>query len=131
MKWKYHVAHDWESPSQRSAWEDVYLMPDEPGFKGDSVWFSVYAADLEDPKANLSAEGRARLAADGYWVDGTDLVVRGRDLARDEIVKWAELWLKQNGFAVDGLVEGTLDDFQGTNEHAKMIDLLRTTLGEE
>jgi hypothetical protein len=41
VRWKYHLPHTWNSPEDRTVWEDVYLMPEDGSMKGKSIWFTL------------------------------------------------------------------------------------------
>ncbi len=43
MKWKYFIPHTWDSPTSRQTWAEVWLLPDDPNYRGDSVWLTIDA----------------------------------------------------------------------------------------
>jgi hypothetical protein len=45
MKWLYRAAHVWDG--DRTEWEDIYLRPDDPSHRGDSIWLTVDAIGEE------------------------------------------------------------------------------------
>ena len=48
MNWKYYCPRTWDEP--RQVWEDVYLLPDDPSYKGEAIHLTVDAfGDAQNP----------------------------------------------------------------------------------
>jgi hypothetical protein len=58
------------------------------------------------------------------------MTVRGTAFTKSEFLKWVRVWLEENDFEVDELLEAPLEDFEGTNQHARMVAGLRSTVEE-
>lgn len=124
MKWKYYIPHSWHK--ERYTWEDFYLIPCDPSYRGDSIWLTIdVLGDVNSTSAALGVEDFERLEKElegrDYLIKGTDMTVRGRAFTKSEFLKWAKVWLEENGFEVDELVEAPLEDFEGTNQHARTV----------
>ncbi len=134
MDWKYHMPHVWRTP--RVEWEDVWLMPAKPGYTGPSVWLTVDA--LGDPtdttrspeKAELYEEALRKLGDLDYHIKDADMIVRAKDFSKSELLDWIRICLKAKGFEVDRLIEGTREEFYGTNQQADMIAEITRGLAE-
>lgn len=129
MKWKYYIPHAWDEP--RESWEDFYLLPCDPSYRGDSIWLTIDALDdVNGTTAVLDTEDFHRLEKEmegkDYVVHGTDMIVRGEAFTKREFLKWVKVWLEENGFEVDELVEAPFEDFEGTNQHARTVAGLRS-----
>ena len=120
MKWKYYIPHEWK-PDERQTWEDVWLLPDDRNYHGESIWLTIDS--LTSAVEYLSEEQiqKAAVQAECFYINGTDMLVGVEGFSRDEILNWAIVWLKESGFRVTGLIEGTLEEFLGTNGEAIAI----------
>jgi hypothetical protein len=111
-------------------WEDVYLLPAAPDYRGGSLWVTIDAlGDPSDPmhgpdRQAFQQEALRKLKTDDYWIDGGEMIIRARDFNHEELLRWVRVWLEQQGLAVSKLVEAPRDIFSGTNEHARAIDRL-------
>lgn len=126
MKWKYYIPHIWES--ERTTWEDVYLLPDYPGYDGNSIWLTVDAIlgllankDLDDEEKATLSERCQQMGERQYVIDEADMTVKAEDFSKEELLGWVRVWLEESGFEVKELVEGTLEDFEDSNEHVKAV----------
>jgi hypothetical protein len=133
MNWKYFIPHVWDKP--RQSWEDFYLLPCDPSYGGDSIWLTIDAlGDVNRTTAVLDAEDFERLEKEmegkDYVIHGADMTVRGEAFNKSEFLKWVKVWLEENGFEVDELVEAPFEDFEGTNKHARIVAGLRSTVDE-
>jgi hypothetical protein len=123
MNWRFFFAHDWTE--DRSSWENVYLLPDDPNHQRDSFCVTV---DAIGPGGNAcySAEENAaaceRLRDGPYHIDGQKMIVRGEDYSKEELLAWVRLWLEAAGFSVGQLVEGSYEEFRGTNWHSRLVE---------
>lgn len=135
MKWKYLIPHYWESPEDRTIWEDVYLMPEDGGSNGKSYWFTLDA--LGSPAGGLPngdevfesidvvRERNLRFLGDrDYLITETfDVLIRAEDFNQQELLEWARVFIRdQFGDQEPILVEGTFTGFAGSNKHASEID---------
>ena len=129
MNWKYYIPHSWNSP--RAVWEDVWLLPCDPDYKGESIWLTVDAlGDASDPthgseRPEFQKEALEKLGQNDYWIEAGDMIVRARDFSKEELLEWVKTWLRETGFKVTALVEASIEEFAETNEQAKMIMSLR------
>ncbi|MGO9569300.1 MAG: hypothetical protein ACLP5H_17325 [Desulfomonilaceae bacterium] len=133
MKWKYYIPHVWDKP--RQSWEDFYLLPCDPSYRGDSIWLTIDAlGDGQSRGAMFQGEDFKRLEKElegrDYIINGTDMVVKGWAFTKHEFLKWVKVWLEENGFDVDELVEAPLEDFEGTNQHARTVATCNSMVDE-
>jgi hypothetical protein len=145
MRWKYYIPHTWESPEERTTWEDVYLMVEAGATVRDSLWLTIDAGISDEHVEEAAEEWREQLAesehADrmGRWLQvgdreflvtpDVDMWIRQEDFDMHELLDWVRTFL--TGFFGDPepvLVEGTFEEFAGTNQHAQTIDALGDAL---
>jgi hypothetical protein len=123
MNWKYHIPHMWDD--DRQVWEDFYLLPCHPNYSGESFWLTILALGDGSERFLIRGETFERklkeLEGKAYIINGTDMVVRGMGFSKVEFLKWVKVWLEENGFDVEELVEAPLEDFAGTNQHAREV----------
>lgn len=135
MNWKYHIPHTWESP--RGVWEDVWLLPDDPNYKGESIWLTIDAfGDVSDPdygseRADFQKEALKRLGDKQYWIGSGEMIVRATDFTKDELLHWVKVWLEETGFIVSSLREAPIEEFADTNEQARIIMTLHDKYGSD
>jgi hypothetical protein len=140
MKWLYYVPHVWESPSDRTVWEDVYIMLAD-SLRDRSIWLTVAGLDswiegVDDP-AYYETEGDARRRRNFQLLDGhicyispvQSMLVDAKDFDLEELLDWTRLYicLTFNDPAPE-LVPGTHDDFAGSNRHAKITGTIARML---
>jgi hypothetical protein len=120
MRWKYYTPAVCK-PDERKTWEDVWLLPDDETYHGASIWLTIDS--LTSAVEYLSEEEiqSPEVEAGGFHIDGTDMLVSVKDFSREEILNWAKVWLSESGFSVTELIEGTFEEFQGTNAEARAI----------
>ena len=129
MKWKYHIPHEWDTP--RTVGEDVWLLPDDPDYKGNSIWLTIDAlGDSSDPshgseREEFQKEALEKLGNKEFWIDNADMIIRVRDFNKEELLVWVKVWLTENGFTVSDLIEAPFKEFAETNDHAKLIEQLK------
>jgi hypothetical protein len=149
MKWKYYIPHVWESPQDRTCWEDVYLMPEDGSSKGESYWFTLnalpfgaagidgeYPDDPDDPfggfaGSRLVREMNLQLLGDrDYFITPLlDMVARVEDFNMHELLDWTKVFIKDRfGDADPELIKGKFEDFAGTNNHASEIGRIQEAL---
>jgi hypothetical protein len=145
MRWKYYVPHTWDSPEDRTTWEDVYLTLEAGAAESDSLWLTVDAGMTDQDVEEAAEEWSERLAdsdhADlmGRWLQvgdrefivtpDVDMWIRQEDFDMHELLDWVTTFL--TGFLGDPdpvLVEATFEDFAGTNEHARDISAMGDSL---
>jgi hypothetical protein len=133
MKWKYHIPHAWDPATQRMGWAEVWLLPDDPGYNGGSIWLTIDALsggpDDVEP-AEFRREALQKLGDQDVWVKGSDMIVRVENFDRQEFLQWAKVWLEYTGLKVSELVEAPFEDFAGTNNMARVIKEIRKNYPE-
>jgi hypothetical protein len=149
MNWKYYIPHVWESPEQRTIWEDVWLLPEDVSNDGKSYWFTLnalsssaagidreYTHDPDDPLCGFAGSERYRevnvrlLGDKDYFITPLlDMVARVDDFNLSELLDWTTVFIKDHfGDPAPSLVEGSYEDFAGTNKHANEIGRIREGL---
>ncbi|HKR61552.1 MAG TPA: hypothetical protein VJS64_17830 [Pyrinomonadaceae bacterium] len=120
MKWKYYIPAEWK-PGKRQTWEDVWLLPDDKTYHGESIWLTIDS--LTSAVEYLSEEEikSPEVNAGEFHINGTDMLVGVKDFSREEILNWTKVWLSESGFSVTELIEGTFEEFEGTNDEARAI----------
>ena len=180
MRWKYYIPHRWESPDDRTTWEDVWLMPLEggPELQGVSLWFTLDAILAEVPpelqawldgieeQLEQNPELRKRLSLDEEGVESgesepepgeateeglaeapewrrigeleyrvrpnLDMEIKTEDFNQHELLLWVKVFLVEHiGDPAPTLVEGTYEDFEGTNQQARNLDELGRRILEQ
>jgi hypothetical protein len=58
------------------------------------------------------------------------MVVNADNFSKDELLEYARIWLSEKGFTDVQLIEGTYEEFQGSNEDAKAIEIAKKRLNE-
>ena len=139
MEWKYYIVHTWKKPSDRHVWEDVYLMPIKGWKQGEkkvSVWLTVDALGKPPPEEELDElkeyqEDLEKLGKREYVIDRKtcDMLVRTVDFNMEELLNYAKTFIEEifNDHEIV-LVEGTFDDFRGTNENIIFLEELFNTI---
>jgi hypothetical protein len=131
MNWKYYIPHVWDAP--RTVWGDVWLLPCDPNYKGESIWLTVDAlGDVSEPthgseRAEFQKQALERLGQSDYWIEAGDMIVRAKDFSKEELLEWVKTWLTATGFKVTALVEAPMEEFAETNQQARII----SSLGKE
>jgi len=154
MKWKYYIPHVWNSPDDRTLWEDVWLLPEdgspEDGCKaGKSYWFTLnalsfgaagidgeYPHDPDDPFGGFAGSPAIRainlrlLGDRDYFITHLlDMVARVEDFNLPELLDWTRVLIKDHfGDPDPELVPGAYDEFGGTNQHANEIGRIAEAL---
>ena len=131
MNWLYFIPHVWDSPDDRTIWEDVYILPLFPrsGDDGSSVWLTVYAlGPRPDSRDRLEldhyARCRRKLHGRDYMIDRPicNMYVRTLDFNLAELLFYAEFFIFDSfGDPDPRLVPGRREDFAGTNAHARIV----------
>ena len=122
MIWKYHLPHTRKQPT---TWEDVWLLPDDPAYSGDSIWLTVkslaFLMDHCERQEDFDAfqEALLKLSDQDYLIDGGDVVVKAWHLDRAELLDWVRIWLRDKGLEAERLIEAPFADFAGTNRQAR------------
>ena len=117
MIWKYYIPHDWQG-SSTCVWEDVWLIP-APGQMlrglefGESLWFTVDALGRPEDSIfpNEHEDALAELGDKPYVIEASDMIVKAERLTKEDVLKWAKVWLEHEGFEVTGFEESTLEEF--------------------
>ena len=143
MKWKYYIPHVWDSPEDRTLWEDVWLLPEDNSNGGKSYWFTLnaltfgaagiegeYPHDADDPfgfgAANAQAVREMNLQLlgdkDYFLTPLLDMVARVDDFNVSELLEWTKVFIRDHFSDPDPvLVLGDYEDFSGTNNQAAEI----------
>ena len=141
MKWKYYIPHVWDSPEDRTMWEDVWLLPEDGSNDGKSYWFTLnaltftaagiegeYPEDPDDPfgfgLGERVREVNLRLLGDkDYFITSLlEMVARVDDFNRSELLEWTRVFIRDHLNDADPvLVQGAFEDFSGTNNQAAEI----------
>ena len=82
--------------------------------------------EFEDENFSSVAE---KLETQEFYIDNADIFVNTKDFSRAEILYWTQTWLKETGFVVSELIEGTFKEFENTNEDAIAISEAMKTVG--
>jgi hypothetical protein len=119
MNWKYFIAHVWEA--ERTDWEDIYLIP-QVRDHSETVWLSVNGlVFIGEPEGKNEEQDQwvmnilAKLEPKGYYIDQDlkgEMYVGVPTFSQAELLHYARIYLKEQGFAVDELLEGTYEEFE-------------------
>ena len=142
MKWKYYIPHVWDSPEDRTLWEDVWLLAQDGSNGGKPYWFTLnalsfmadgvegeYPDDPDDLVGGLGGfqlvrEMNLRLLGDkDYFITPVlDMVARVEDFNMHELLEWTRILIRDHlGDPEPELVEGDFEDFTGANRHVSEI----------
>ena len=130
MRWKYYIPSVWE-PGERQTWEDIWLLPDDQNYVGESLWITIDS--LPSAREFVFEEGKPppSIEPGGFEIAGVDMIVGVNDFSREELLQWAEVWLTESGFRDPQLVEATFEEFKNTNDEARALtEALEKTRGE-
>lgn len=141
MKWLYYIPHTWDPPEERTVWEDVWLMPEPMREARDksSVWLTVDALGnkpLEDnpEEMEIYRGWLNRLENADYDIDWDQchMIVSADNFNMEEFLEYTKIFLRE-AFNEDNieLIEGTYEDFEGTNEHAGILQALEKKIIEK
>ena len=118
MKWKYHIPAEW-NPDERHTWEDVWLLPDDGNYQGESVWLTIDSLTSAAEYLTEEELPKRRIEKGEFSIDGTDMVVGVEDFSKDDLLHWVIVWLGESGFPDSELVEATFEEFKDTNDEAR------------
>jgi len=137
MKWKYHIPHAWDPPSQRMGWADVWLLPEDPTYDGESVWLTIDAlsggADDMNP-GEFRHEALLKLGDRDFWirtgdesstVKDCDMIVRAEDFDQTEFLSWVQKWIEAQGWPFSGLVAGGFKEYENSNGMARTVKAIK------
>lgn len=110
MRWIYWIPHEWQE--EVTNWEDIWLMPSIRSVNSESIWLTVDTAWDDDTEELGIFDGVS------YSVWGDNMYVKSPSFTKVELLSFAALWLKINGYDASGLIEGCYQDFANTNEHS-------------
>ncbi len=139
MKWKYHIPHTWDPATLRMGWADVWLLPDDAGYDGGSIWLTIdaLAGGADDMAAGeFRQEALRKLGDRDFWIrtgDDTgspkdcDMIVRAEDFDRAEFLGWVKKWIESHGWTVSALTEAPFECFENTNDMARTVKAIRRT----
>lgn len=146
MRWLYYLPHLWEDnegkPLEKTYWEDVYLMPDDPTVTR-SIWLTVdgYQAEDEKPFPNsdfidektwFDEEEFEVFEKQGYFIrsEDCDMIISTRTFSKQELYEWIKVYLRDEGYDCTELVEAPAERFAGTNQHACAVVCAEEALDE-
>lgn len=93
MRWKFCLPSAAASESDRSAMEDLYLVPDDGSSAGRSYWVTVEA--LRSFTGGTREEKLARLSGREFDISDTmDMLVHREDFSRSELLAWARVFIQ-------------------------------------
>lgn len=150
MRWKYYIPHAWDSPEDRTVWEDVWLLPEDGSNDGQSYWFTLnalsfgaagidgeYPYDPDDPFGFGAAHAQAvretnlkLLGEKDYFITPLlDMVARVDNFNMQELLEWTRLFIRVHfGDPEPELVLAEYEEFVGTNRHASEIGRINEAL---
>lgn len=143
MKWKYYIPHTWDKPTDRTVWEDVYLMPAlgwENKEEKKSLWLTVDGLGFKPPEDDPFDEMKdyleivKKLGDKEFMIDSDQcyMLVQGDDFNMEELLEYAKIFINEVFNDKDiVLIEGKYEDFIGTNEHIGQLEGLGTILEKE
>lgn len=151
MHWKYYIPHTWESPDERTTWEDVWLMLEEGGADGTdatSLWFTLDAGKSQEDADEMADEWENSIAESehgelmGRWLrvgdrellitPVIDVWIKEEDFDLHELLDWVKRFLTVFfGDPDPVLVEGTFEEFADSNPHARTIGGIHRMLEDE
>jgi len=119
MKWKYYIPAEWK-PDERHTWEDVWLLPGDENYRGESVWLTI---DSLTSATEFLDEGHqhSQLQPGEFSIDGGDMIVGVNDFSKNEFLDWVEVWLRESGFVDSELLEASYEDFKDSNPEARAV----------
>lgn len=144
MDFKYYIPHRWED-QETATWEDVWILPLDPDYNGESLWFTLDArADgywrmLPEEQGDMSDEvfNKLNKSADDCWgedeepkwdKDGchyddnlANMSINKLRFKKDDLLFYLRKWLIREFGDCTLLIEGTYEDFSDTNDHARMM----------
>lgn len=124
MIWKYHLPH---ARKHYRTCEDIWLLPDDPTYTGDSIWLTVkslaFLMDQCERQEDFDSfqEALLRLSDRDYLIEGGEVVVKAWHFEKAEMLRWARTWLKDKGLEAEQLIEAHFQDFAGTNKQARRM----------
>ena len=148
MRWSYYIPHVWNSPSDRTTWEDVWLRLEEQAAEGGSLWLTFDAGKTDEEVAGAAAAWQDARADHpqrdllGRWLQlddkeflitpDLDIWIRQGDFDLPELLDWVRVFIGR--FFADlspELVEGTFEEFADSNQHARTIGGIGANLEAE
>jgi hypothetical protein len=134
MKWKYYIPHVWDSPEEKSTWEDVFILPEkkpESGTERKSVWVTVDALGLPNEEDSVRMEAfksfSFKLGEKDHYIDRDqgDMIVRTESFNLKELLEYIKIFIEETfGDDHPEFSEGTVDDFRGTHPHIDFLESL-------
>ena len=122
-------------------WADVWLLPDDPAYQGDSAWLTIDALgggpDDMGP-GEFRREALEKLRDRDFWVKSgddassvkdCDMIVRAENFDRAEFLVWVQKWLESRGWEFSGLMEAPFEDFENSNDMARTVKAIKESQG--
>ena len=96
MRWKFSFPGASSTSGERTALEDLYLLPEDGSSGGRSYWVTVEG--LQSFTGGTREEKLARLAGREFDITDTmDMLVHQEDFDKSELLQWARVFI-QNRF---------------------------------
>jgi len=99
---------------------------------GEPLWFTVDALGRPEDSIfpNEHEDALAELGDKPYVIEASDMIVKAERLTKEDVLKWAKVWLEHEGFEVTGFEESTLEEFQESNQHVREIAKAKEALDQ-
>ncbi len=110
MQWKYWLPVSGAHREERTALEDLYLVPEDGSSGGQSYWITLEG--LLSFTGGTREEKLERLGGSEYVISDTlDMLVRKDDFNRDELLAWAKVFINVRfGDSQPVLIEASGDE---------------------
>ncbi|MCC6395851.1 MAG: hypothetical protein IT282_02460 [Bacteroidetes bacterium] len=110
MRWKYWLPVTGAQRDERTALEDLYLLPEDGSSGGQSYWITLEG--LLSFTGGTREEKLERLGGSEYVISDTlDMLVRKDDFNREEVLAWAKVFINVRfGDPNPVLIEATGDE---------------------
>ncbi len=92
MRWKYCIPATAADSEERTALEDLYLIPEDGSSGGQSYWITLEG--LNSFTGGTREEKLMRLGDHEYVISDTlDMLVRKDDFSREELLEWTKVFI--------------------------------------
>jgi predicted protein tyrosine phosphatase len=110
MRWKYCLPESNVGGAERTALEDLYLVPEDGSSGGQSYWITLEG--LHSFTGGTREEKLVRLGDSEFVISDTmDMLVRRDDFSRQELLEWTKVFISDRfGDSQPVLVAATGDE---------------------
>ena len=138
MNWLYYIMHEWEE--KYTTWEEAFVLPDSPDYKGDALWVTVDSLGSTGAHPHIMQEIEQELNEKDVWFRtnesgledcDSDVIINVSKFSREQFIDALRGFLLAQGLSVGELVEGKLTDFAGRHPHADLLMELTKESPEE